>query len=195
MNIFSFLYFSGLGTYFNIKHGLRKDAIKVILEKLKDIEQWFLTQRKHAFYASSLLVVYEGDMQHNDLFMSCNQCNNGDCKCSTSSASHHTMSLDTADNTSSGATDSTDLTSSEVDTELSDQTDGSSMTASVSSISVDAQSCSINNLPVNNHNAGLADVRMIDFTHVFNVEDSDENYLYGLQNLISHMQQLLDLDL
>lgn len=165
----------------------------MILEKLKEVERWFLTQRKFSFYASSLLVVYEGDMQHNDFFMPCNQCNHGDCKCSTSgsSASHATMSTDSTDNASSGATDSTDLMMTEVDTELSDQTDGSSMTASVSSIlSVDNQSCSA---PVNNHNAIIADVRMIDFTHVFCVDEQDDNYLYGLQNLISHMQQLLDL--
>lgn len=75
------------------------------------------------------------------------------------------------------------------------------MTASVSSISVDNQSATTDNqstscvAPVNNHNAIIADVRMIDFTHVFNVNETDENYLYGLQNLISNLQQLLDLDL
>lgn len=196
--------FSGLGLYFNIKHGLRKDAIKVILDKLYEIEKWFLSQKKFAFYASSLLLVYEGDMQHNDFFMSCNQCSHGDCKCSSSgsSGSRHTMSTDTIDNTSSGATtDSTDQTSLEVDTELSDATEESSMTASVSSISVDNQSATTDNqstscvAPVNNHNAIIADVRMIDFTHVFNVNETDENYLYGLQNLLSNLQQLLDLDL
>lgn len=104
------------------------------------------------------------------------------------------MSTDMTDNTSSGATDSNDFPSSEVEAELSDNTDESSMTASVSSISVDNQSTSYN-ASVNNHNAIIADVRMIDFTHVFCVDEQDDNYLYGLQNLITNMQQLLDMDL
>lgn len=187
--------FSGLGTYFCIKHGLRKDAIHVLLEKLHEIEKWFESQRRFSFYASSLLMIYEGDTQQNDYFTRCNHCHKGDCLCCTTD-SEHTDSTDNSDNASSGVTDNTDLTSSqtvlsEMDTASSGQTDNSSLTASVSSMSVDTQSTS-GSSGVNNHNAVLADVRMIDFTHVFNVDERDDNYLYGLKNLISNMQQLLD---
>ncbi|XP_060589469.1 inositol polyphosphate multikinase-like isoform X1 [Ruditapes philippinarum] len=185
----------GLGTYFSIKHGLRKDAIKVLIEKLKEIEKWFETQRRFSFYASSLLMIYEGDTQQNDYYTPCNQCHTGDCMCSMAD-SEQTDSTDQSDNASSRGTENTDLTSSEtvlseMDTASSSRTDNSSLTASVSNISVDTQSTS-GNPGVNNHNAILAEVRMIDFTHVFNVEEQDDNYLYGLKNLISNMQQLLD---
>ena len=37
----------------------------------------------------------------------------------------------------------------------------------------------------------LVDVRMIDFAHVFSAGgDYDENYLYGLNNLISSFQSV-----
>ena len=162
-----------------------------MIEKLKEIEIWFETQRRFSFYASSLLMIYEGDTQQNDYYTPCNHCHTGDCRCSTAD-SEQTDSTDQ----SSRVTDNTDLTSSEtvlseMDTASSSRTDSSSITASVSNISVDTQSTS-GHSAVNNHNAILAEVRMIDFTHVFNVEEQDDNYLYGLKNLISNMQQLLD---
>lgn len=184
----------GLGTYFNIKHGLRKDAIRLLIQKLREIEQWFLTQRKFHFYASSLLMIYEGDTQQSDYLMQCNCCQKNDCKCSTTD-SGYPESSDASDNASSNIADSTDLTTSsnialsEIDTASSGQTDSSSLTISVSSTSVDTQSSS----SLSNQNSVLADVRMIDFTHVFCVGDQDDNYLYGLQNLISDMQRLLNL--
>jgi len=190
------VYVAGLGYYFNIKHGLRKDAIQVILDKLREIEQWFLTQRQFSFYASSLLLVYEGDTQQNDLFPSCNRCQSVECKCSTSMKS---LSTDFSDNASSEATDSTDLASTDTDltstdTAMSSQTDGSSLTASSSNVSVNTASTS-GTSPLNSHHPVIADVKMIDFTHVFHVTEQDDNYLYGLQNLIANMQQLLAMDL
>ncbi|XP_039274136.2 inositol polyphosphate multikinase-like [Styela clava] len=37
----------------------------------------------------------------------------------------------------------------------------------------------------------LVDVRMIDFTHIFEDKCKDENYIYGLRNLITHLRLLL----
>ena len=39
--------------------------------------------------------------------------------------------------------------------------------------------------------SGCVDVRMIDFTHVFETTTHDDNYLTGLRSLISYMSQLL----
>lgn len=189
-----YFFISGLGTYFNIKHQLRKDAIKVLLEKLREIELWFTTQRRYSFYASSLLMVYEGDVQQHDFDAVCSQCHKGDCMCSTT-YSEHTDTTETSDYVSSANTDNTELSSetiSELDSASSGKTDNSSLTASVSSVSVDTQMTS-GTAGINNHDAVLADVRMIDFTHVFYVDEQDDNYLYGLKKLISNMQQLLEL--
>ncbi|KAL4240251.1 hypothetical protein ACF0H5_001045 [Mactra antiquata] len=184
------LLYKGLGTYFSIKHGLRKDAIRLLLQKLRAIEQWFVTQRRYSFYASSLLMIYEGDTTSNDFDSMCNHCHKTDCMCSTTYS-------ETSDYVSSANTDHSELTSSEtmsseIDASSSSRTDSSSLTASVSSISVDTHVTSASN-SVNNHDTVLADIRMIDFTHVFCVDEQDDNYLYGLKNLISNMQQLLDL--
>lgn len=37
----------------------------------------------------------------------------------------------------------------------------------------------------------LVDVKMIDFTHVFEDRGKDDNYIYGLRNLIAHLRHLL----
>lgn len=45
-----------------------------------------------------------------------------------------------------------------------------------------------------NRDRSFVDVRMIDFTHVFSSEsEKDENYIFGLQNLIKHLESLLEL--
>lgn len=197
--IFSFV---GLGTYFNIKHGLRKDAIEVLLKKLYKIRQWFKTQRMFNFYASSLLMVYEGDTQENNFYTPCSNCDSSDCGYSTtdslqtdsenlSSAAGSSSSstvIDSLDTESAVTTslDRIDTASSGIDS--SGQVDDLSSTASVSDISVDAQSPS-------HCNATLADVRMIDFTHVFYVDEEDDNYLYGLNNLIHNMENLLKMSI
>lgn len=183
----------GLGTYFNIKHGLRKDAIQLLLHKLREIEQWFLTQRNFNFYASSLLMIYEGDTQSNDVSATCSHCRKTDCMCSTTDSGYPEPS-DISDNISSDIdlTTSSNIALSEIDSAISGQTDSSSFTTSVSSSSVDIPAPpGVQNVP--SQNSILADIRMIDFTHVFYVNEQDDNYLYGLQNLISCMEKLLRL--
>ena len=187
------LYFSGLGTYFGIKHGLRKDAIEYLLQKLYDIEKWFKSQRKFAFYASSLLMIYEGDPQPNDFYSTCNHCHHSDYGSGESDSDHTQLT----DNASSGVTDTSDILSSETvslhvdSTSSSSGVENPSLTPSVSSMSVDTQATSSNGVPEQCHDAILADVRMIDFTHVFNVTEQDDNYLYGLQNLIADLEELM----
>lgn len=38
----------------------------------------------------------------------------------------------------------------------------------------------------------VADVRMIDFTHVFETAEPDENYIFGLEMLIKSLSSLLE---
>lgn len=54
----------GLGQFFGLHHGeLRKDVVKALLVRLKQLEKWFLNQTQLAFYASSLLIVYDSVWQ------------------------------------------------------------------------------------------------------------------------------------
>ena len=180
-----FLSLSGLGTYFNIKYGLRKDAIAVLLQKLIEIRDWFKSQRRFAFYASSLLMIYEGDTESDSY---------SDFGYDSSASSSKTQSTD---NISSTATGSLELTSSPGAS--SEQLDTDSLTPSVTSVQsvhlnhVDNQSNQSNQSSVNSHHA-IADIRMIDFTHVFFVSEQDDNYLYGMNNLIDNIQQLLEME-
>ncbi|KAL5018443.1 hypothetical protein ScPMuIL_004165 [Solemya velum] len=125
---------NGVGKFFGLDHHLRKDVIKALLEKLQLIQDWFDTQTELAFYASSLLVVYEGEVQN---------------------ASRH--------GTTMNGPESSDL--------LKTKSDGTEV----------------------NSDHPLVDVRMIDFTHVFKSETKDENYLFGLRNLIRYLNELLQL--
>ena len=210
---------SGLGTYFNIKHGLRKDAIEVLLQKLYTIRRWFKSQRLFNFYASSLLMVYEGDPQENNFYNPCNNCDKSDCGYSTAdsvqtdnenftSLAENGSSMnvldapsvtDTSviDNTASDTTDTASaVTSTSEQTDTASSGVGSSCqelsyTASVSDISVSTTPSRSHSSSLNSQDTVLADVRMIDFTHVFFTDEQDDNYLYGLNNLIGDMETLL----
>jgi len=49
-----------IGLFFNNGESIRKDVIKAFLPKLKQVEQWFKSQKHLRFYSSSLLFLYEG---------------------------------------------------------------------------------------------------------------------------------------
>ncbi|KAK3610717.1 hypothetical protein CHS0354_028111 [Potamilus streckersoni] len=171
----------GLGAFFNLQQCLRRDAIQVLLEKLREIESWFASQTMFSFYASSLLLVYEGDMPYNNYLSPCIQCHSKeDSGCGSSGCG--STELDQNED-SSGCTCE------------SDKTDD------ISSISIENSSSvistSLNDIKTESsedlHNDAIADVRMIDFTHVFSQGEIDENYLFGLRNLIRNLEMLLEL--
>ncbi|KAL3877362.1 hypothetical protein ACJMK2_035084 [Sinanodonta woodiana] len=171
----------GLGAFFNLKQCLRRDAIQVLLEKLREIESWFSSQTMFSFYASSLLLVYEGDMPYNNYLSPCIQCHSKeDSGCGSSGCG--STELDQNED-SSGCTFESDKT---------DETSSISLENSSSVIST-----SLNDIKMEPsddlHNDAIADVRMIDFTHVFSQGEIDENYLFGLRNLIRNLEMLLEL--
>ena len=107
----------GLGLFFQFNNTPQIKAVIETIQKINDIKQFFEKQRLYNFYSSSLIVVYEGNLQE----LSNNHQNN------------------------------------EID--------------------------------VNN----LVRVKMVDFAHVIPGKNLiDENYLYGLKSLISHLDLLLD---
>ncbi len=52
--------FSGLQVFFSPGGNLRQDVVSACLDKLLLIQQWFDKQTQFAFYASSVLIVYDG---------------------------------------------------------------------------------------------------------------------------------------
>ncbi|XP_078576370.1 inositol polyphosphate multikinase-like [Branchiostoma floridae x Branchiostoma japonicum] len=55
---------------------------------------------------------------------------------------------------------------------------------------VDGLSCPIRNSETDCRAQTKIDVRMIDFAHVFPSDHIDENYLYGIKNLISYLERI-----
>lgn len=102
------------------------------VQQIKKIKDWFDKQTQFAFFASSLLIVYEGKP---DQTTQTN--NNVQTKPTENNGKEHSSSSDSRSDP-----------------------------------------------------ASLVDVRMIDFAHVFPAEAKDENYLYGLNNLIKYLEKM-----
>ncbi|XP_050390379.1 inositol polyphosphate multikinase [Patella vulgata] len=115
----------GFERFFRQGKDIQKNAIQVILSKLKDIEQWFVSQRTFSFFSTSLLLVYESSVN----------------------------SIETPQ-----------LMSYESENKINKRPQDH---------------------PV------IADVRMIDFAHVFSSNSQDENYLHGLRSVIFYLNSLL----
>lgn len=143
-----------MGEFFLQGKHHRKDCIQLVIDKLKRIEKWFLKQKKYAFYASSLLIVYDasvhgkGENNDQDILL----CSDKD---------ERSNKLEDVKNDHPSEDANIDNTSS-----LSD---------------------------CGNQSKCYVDVRMIDFTHVFTSNEEDENYLFGLQNLIKHLESLMEM--
>lgn len=176
----------GLGTFFLIDKGMRKDVLEVVVDKLRDLEKWFLAQRRYVFYASSILIVYEGNVKRKPDYRTLHTVNSDhtegrpDCETSQMVNSAHTDSLTSEKNLENS------LKCTPVNLENGDADKGSHQ--------------SIDRVYIGNGDTKLSDgcirplveIRMIDFTHVFPSDEMDSNYLFGLQNLIKHFQCLLD---
>lgn len=54
------MFSTGLTRFFHNGKDIRRDAISLIISKIKSLLHWFESQNQLHFYASSLLLVYEG---------------------------------------------------------------------------------------------------------------------------------------
>lgn len=145
----------GLGEFFLQGKHHRKDCIQLVIDKLKRIEKWFLKQKKYAFYASSLLIVYDASVHGKG------ENNDQDILLCSDSEDERSNKLEDVKNDNPSEGPNIDDTSS-----LSD---------------------------CGNQSKSYVDVRMIDFTHVFTSNEEDENYIFGLQNLIKHLESLMEM--
>ncbi|XP_005095142.1 inositol polyphosphate multikinase [Aplysia californica] len=212
----------GLGRFFGLQNGnLRRDAIRPVLSKLKRLESWFLKQKKFSFIASSLLIVYEGlrlDQVKVDRASSSEQ----DCspvledtgKNEKKSKCGNGKNLD-SDLSINRTAEETEAHSSVTNEEKSsikrfiDHTDAESeprskkLKLSTSDVKgngshgphnscLQEQSDSLN--PGMSNSQRVADVCLIDFAHVFPAKKIDENFLFGLQNLINSLETLVTME-
>ena len=60
----------------------------------------------------------------------------------------------------------------------------------VTAVSHQTHSSELDQSDDSNHSSRLADLKMIDFTHVFPATDLDSNYLFGLRSLIAYLTRL-----
>ncbi|XP_051945482.1 inositol polyphosphate multikinase-like [Xyrauchen texanus] len=167
---------NGLTRFFHNGQVLRKDAISQIISKIQRILRWFESQRQLHFYASSLLLVYEGSpdtvngmkhkraetgrqllqsnghFPHEALSVQCSLIQvGGTCSQPFCSDLPHNIQHDRTMNGVSGA---------RVEEEIIKEEEA-------------------------------VEVKMIDFAHVFPSDSPDEGYMYGLRNLLTTLEQIL----
>ncbi|XP_048761323.1 inositol polyphosphate multikinase-like isoform X2 [Ostrea edulis] len=54
--------FQGFGKFFSLDGVMQKEVIKDVIERLEEILKWFNKQRTYNFFASSILIVFDGDV-------------------------------------------------------------------------------------------------------------------------------------
>lgn len=154
----------GVGSYFNLPEKLRKDAILAILGELKELHNWFELQRNFAFYATSLLCVYDGNKTCEFHQSQVHGSSNGSLL-NKKSEVHPPCPNCTNDKSSECNKCCTNLL-----------TNGHNPCSSEST------------LPPSD---GCVQVKMIDFNHVYTTTERDDNYLFGLNNFMKYLEKLL----
>ncbi|XP_046574170.1 inositol polyphosphate multikinase-like isoform X1 [Haliotis rubra] len=181
----------GLGRYFGFPDNPRKDVILCLIHKLHRIRRWFLRQRQFAFYASSLLIVYEGlqnydqEMDRSEVPPCCLSPVHGLEKC------HRRQS---SKDIGEQCNCSEDLCA-QVDVDAEQPLDNSRRPYSLKGHTMatrDIPDCVLGSSTgcdclddSDSVDCSLVDVRLIDFTHAFRTTERDDNYLSGLQILIN----------
>uniref|UniRef100_A0A8D0F875 Kinase n=2 Tax=Strigidae TaxID=30459 RepID=A0A8D0F875_STROC len=210
----------GISKFFHNGYCLRKDAIAASIQKIEKILGWFEGQKQLNFYASSLLFVYEGSCQattvrlsdvtlaekrgvpkgllssgdileYNNNIHVINSTENGKIEASVSkglskfyalhkkaySKRHHSQLSLKVENLEQGNVwkSSTCITQEHLNGNVIPQ--------------LEKVFC---HMPAEIKESANVEVRMIDFAHVFPSNTKDEGYIYGLKNLITVLQNILD---
>uniref|UniRef100_A0A8B9SQP6 Kinase n=1 Tax=Anas platyrhynchos TaxID=8839 RepID=A0A8B9SQP6_ANAPL len=200
----------GIAKFFHNGYCLRKDAIAASIQKIEKILAWFEGQKQLNFYASSLLFVYEGSCQattsrgvpkgllsggdileYNNNIHLINSTENGKIEASVSkglskfyalhkkaySKRHHSQLSLKVENLEQDNVwkSSTCITQEHLNGNVIPQ--------------LEKVFC---HMPAEIKESVNVEVRMIDFAHVFPSNAKDEGYIYGLKNLITVLQNILD---
>ncbi|KAM3835648.1 inositol polyphosphate multikinase isoform 2-T3 [Vipera latastei] len=198
----------GLARFFHNGFTLRKDAIAVSIQKIKEILHWFESQKQLNFYASSLLFVYDG----------WSPWLNDGCLVERNKVAKDQVPSDSTDNTLERNNNIHIINASEMGkVETSDGKDFSKsytfhnrhqnqfllrdhLWKSSSCFSQKHLNGNVipqlekvfSQMPTSLPGNEEVEVRMIDFAHVFPSDTRDEGYIYGLKNLITVLQNILD---
>jgi hypothetical protein len=145
----------------------RSHVINAVIQRLERIKHWFTEQRTFAFYASSLLIVYDGDAAKPG-------------PDSDADGYNIKSGLDTDVNASSNSYCMNGCSQT-----LPDDSSTRDCGHCLCSTGSDVTACL---------QQPIIDIRMIDFTHSIRTTEEDGNYLFGLQSLIRHLNSLLELE-
>ncbi|XP_044152052.1 inositol polyphosphate multikinase [Bufo gargarizans] len=210
----------GLSKFFNNGCYLRKDAVSACLQIVQNILHWFENQNILHFYASSLLFVYDGyspqptptvdgkvhekhvatppELRTDDELT---ECNNNISRLSSMENGKNEMLVEKKRSRIYAANKKTCPKRLHSEAFMEGEILGEDRTRK-----------NQNNVPQEHLNGNLltklenvicqvspdlrdskqVDVRMIDFAHVFPSEGKDLGYIYGLKNLISVLQSILN---
>lgn len=197
-----------MARFFHNGFTLRKDAIAVSIQKIKEILHWFESQKQLNFYASSLLFVYDG----------WSPWLNDGCLVERNKVAKDQVPSDSTDNTLECNNNIHIINASEMGkVETSDGKDFSKsytfhnrhqnhfllrdhLWKSSSCFSQKHLNGNVlpqlekvfSQMPTSLPGNEEVEVRMIDFAHVFPSDTRDEGYIYGLKNLITVLQNILD---
>uniref|UniRef100_A0A3B4XUA9 Kinase n=1 Tax=Seriola lalandi dorsalis TaxID=1841481 RepID=A0A3B4XUA9_SERLL len=176
----------GLAKFFHNGVCLRKDAVSASIHRVQQILRWFESQHQLAFYASSLLFVYEGFPSSSSSSSSLSsllragqeeevaEFNNNniqvvlpwDCGMTTIYTNHRKHGHHHCAEEGEGEDGGRRRREEELQGQGDDATEGGGTDTEV-------------------------EVRMIDFAHVFPSESHDHGYIYGLKHLLTVLEQIL----
>ncbi|XP_042593359.1 inositol polyphosphate multikinase [Cyprinus carpio] len=166
---------NGLSRFFHNGQELQRHAVSLIISKIRGILRWFESQTQLHFYASSLLLVYEGSPY------TTNKSKHKPADPATEHQQGEPQSK--ALNFQSSLTHSHPYCHNVQHERNANRKHGGSEKEQ-------------------NKETGMRDkkqfgqeeaveVKMIDFAHVFPSNSPDESYMYGLRNLLSTLEQIL----
>ncbi|XP_041124348.1 inositol polyphosphate multikinase-like isoform X2 [Polyodon spathula] len=207
----------GLTKFFFNGNSIRKDAIAAGIQKVQKILQWFESQSQFHFYASSLLFVYEGLPQQTaqtkrkgslaDVSAAPKGCptdgdvleyNNNVCLIGSMENGRTMASLGQSlsnmyalhkKGCSKGHHNDAPL---EIETSEQDNSLWKCTTPPNGNDNKPQLEKESHHMPAVMQRTNEVEVRMIDFAHVFPSNTKDEGYVYGLKNLLSVLQQILN---
>nr|XP_023686766.1 inositol polyphosphate multikinase [Paramormyrops kingsleyae] len=196
----------GVAKFFRNGKILRKDAVASSIQKVQKILQWFEGQSQLHFYASSLLFVYEGAPQLDGGGLVGNatlpavaalkegipECNNNIGEVGSRENGHVAAALDQGLSNMYVLHQRGCGRDHRVDVCLPwtcagqappEQPNGNSTRPDADGGRLECDSAK---------SCGEVEVRMIDFAHVFPSTTRDDGYIFGLKNLLSTLQQILN---
>ncbi|XP_066478480.1 inositol polyphosphate multikinase [Tiliqua scincoides] len=205
----------GVARFFHNGYNLRKDAVAASIEKIKEILQWFESQKQLNFYASSLLFVYDGSspmttpwlkdgsvvetrrmskgqvpggntLEYNNNIRVISPTENGKVETSVGKSFSKMYALHKRHQSQIS-----------LKVETVDQDNIWKSTARLSQEHLNGNVIPqlekvFCHMPTTLPKSVNVEVRMIDFAHVFPSNTRDEGYIHGLKNLITVLQNILD---